>query len=70
MQVSNNPSPNTNGNLQLSQPVNDGVAVAGDQTARNPVRTKPLSDKNLRVIEFVFVMMLQGFVVCPQCLEL
>ena len=73
MQVSNAVFPNTNGNVQLSQPVDRGYvggALVGDQIARNPVRGKELSEKNLMVIEFVSVMMLQGFAVSPQCMEL
>ena len=73
MQVSNVLTLNTKGKIQSSQPVDGGYvggALVGDQIARNPVRGKELSEKNLMVIEFVSVMMLQGFVVSPQCMEL
>ena len=73
MQESNAVFPNTNGNIQLSQPVDGGYvggAVVADQMARNPVNTTESSEKNLMVIEFEPVMMLQGFVVSPQCLDL
>ena len=73
IQESNAVFPNMNGNVQLSQPVDRGYvggAVVADQIARNPVyRLTPL-EKNLMVRKFVSVMMLQGFVVCPQCLDL
>ena len=73
MQVSNAVFPNTNGNVQLSQPVDRGYvggAVVADQIARNPVNGITLLEENLMEIKFVSVIMLQGFVVCPQCLEL
>ena len=73
MQVSNAVFPNTKGNVQLSQPVDGeyvGGAVVADQMARNPVKRKTSLEKNLMAIEFVSVMMLQGFVVSPQCLDL
>ena len=73
MQVSNAVFPNTNGNVQLSQPVDRGYvggAVVADQIARNPVYGYLILEENLTVTKFVFVMMLQGFLVCPQCLEL
>ena len=73
VQVSNILSLNKEGKVQSSQPVDGGYvggALVGDQIARNPVRGKELSEKNLMIIEFVSVMMLQGFVVSPQCMEL
>ena len=73
MQVSNILSLNTKGKIQSPQPVDveyvDGAVVA-DQTARNPVNLIALLEENLTVIKFESVMMLQGFVVCPQCMEL
>ena len=73
MQVSNAVFPNTKGNVQLSQPVDGGYvgsAVVADQMARNPVKWKKSLEKNLMIIEFVSVMMLQGFIISPQCLDL
>ena len=73
VQVSNILSLNTKGNVQLSQPVDEGYiggAVVGDHIARNPVYCSLSLEENLMVIEFVSVMMLQGLVVCPQCLDL
>ena len=73
VQVSNILSLNKEGKVQSSQPVDGGYvggALVGDQIARNPVRGKELSEKNIAVIEFVSVMMLQGSVVSPQCMEL
>ena len=73
MQVLNVASPNTKGNVQLSQPVDGGYvggAVVADQIARYPRNGITLLEENLKVIEVESVMMLQGFVVCPQCLEL
>ena len=73
MQVSNAVFPNTKGNVQLSQPMDGeyvGGAVVADQIARNPRNGITLFEENLKVIEVESVMMLQGFVVCPQCLEL
>ena len=73
MQVSNAVFPNTKGNVQLSQPLNGGYvgdAVVADQMARNPGNELTSLEKNLMMIEFESVMMVQGFVVCPQCLEL
>ena len=73
MQESNAVFPNTKGNVQLSQPVDGGYvggAVVADQIARNPVYGMISLEKNLMVIKFVSVMMLQGFLVSPQCLEL
>ena len=73
MQVSNVPPPNSNGNVQLSQPVDEGYvggAVVGDQIARNPVYGAILLEENLMVIKLDSVMILQGFVVSPQCLDL
>ena len=73
VQVSNILSLNTKGKIQSPQPVDveyvDGAVVA-DQTARNPVYEPTSLEKNPMVIKFVSVMMLQGFVVCPQCMEL
>ena len=72
MQESNAVFPNTNGNIQLSQPVDVGYVggeVVADQIARNPVYGMILSEKNVMITKFVSVMMLQGIVVCPQCLE-
>ena len=73
MQVLNVASPNTKGNVQLSQPVDGGYvggAVVADQMARNPVYEAATLEENLMVIKFVSMMMLQGFVVCPQCLDM
>ena len=73
MQVSNAVFPNTKGNVQLSQPVDGGYvggAVVADQMARNPVYEAATLEENLMVIKFVSMMMLQGFVVCPQCLDM
>ena len=73
MQESNAVFPNMNGNVQLSQPVYIvyvGVAVVADQIARNPGNGITLLEENLMIIKFLSVMMLQGFVVCPQCLKL
>ena len=57
MQVSNEVSPNVNGKSQLSHPV--GILYC-DQMARNPVRVLLLLVMNLRLTEFVFVMMENG----------
>ena len=73
MQVSNEPSPNTNGKSQLSQPVGGGYvggSVVAAQTARNPVRVPPPFDLNVTVSVLVLVMMVHGSDVCPQCLEM
>ena len=73
MQVSNTLSLETKGKVQSSQPVDGGYvggAVVADQIARNPVYGMISLEKNLMVIKFVSVMMLQGFLVSPQCLEL
>ena len=76
MQVSNILSKgylNKNGKIQPPHPVDGGYvggAVVADQIARNPVYGMILSEKNVMIIKFVSVMMLQGIVVCPQCLEL
>ena len=73
MQVSNAVFPNTNGKIQLSQPVDVGYVggeVVADQIARNPGNGLTLLEENLMVIKFLSVMMLQGFVVFPQCLKL
>ena len=73
MQVSNVPPPNTNGNVQLSQPVDVGYvggAVVGDHIARNPVNCPIPLEENITVIRCDSVMMLQGSVVSPQCLDL
>ena len=73
IQESNAVFPNMNGNVQLSQPVDGGFvggAVVADQMARNPVYEAATLEENLMVIKFLSVMMLQGFVVCPQCLDL
>ena len=75
MQVSNVATPNVNGKSKLLHPVSIGGYVGGsvvaDQTARNPGR--PLStssDLNLTVTIFVLEMMVHGWDVCPQCLEM
>ena len=64
---------NTNGKVQLSQPVSVGY-VGGSldavQTASNPVRVTLPSDLNLTVSVLVLLMMLHGSDVCPQCLEM
>ena len=73
MQVSNAVFPNTKGNVQLSQPVDGGYvggAVVADQMARNPGNELTLLETNLMVIKFESMMMLQGFVICPQCIDL
>ena len=74
MQVSNDPSPNTKGKVQLSQPVGVGGYVGGSldavQTARNPVRLPLPFDLNVTVSVLVLLMMLHGSDVCPQCLEM
>ena len=72
MQVSNEPSPNTNGKSQLSQPV--GVGYVGGSldavhTATNPVRVTLPSDLNVTVSVFVLLMMLHGWEIDPQCFE-
>ena len=57
MQVSNVVSPNANGKSQLLHPV--GILYF-DQMARNPVRVLLLLVMNLRLTEFVVVMMENG----------
>ena len=75
MQVSKVASPNTNGKMQLSQPVGTGGYVGGlvvaVQMARNPVRgTAPRFDLNVTVSLLPLLMMVHGSNVCPQCLEM
>ena len=57
MQVSNVVSPNVKGKSQLLHPV--GISYC-DQMARNPVRVLILLVMNLRLTEFVVVMMENG----------
>ena len=57
IQVSNVVSPNVNGKSQLLHPV--GISYC-DQMARNPVRVLTLLVMNLRLTEFVVVMMENG----------
>ena len=47
-----------------------GGAVVAAQMARNPGNDLTLLEMNLIVIKFESMMMLQGFVICPQCLDL
>ena len=64
---------NKNGKIQPPHPVDGGYvggAVVADQMARNPVNWPKLSEENLMVIKFVSVIILQGFDIGPQCLEL
>ena len=64
---------NKNGKIQPSHPVDGGYvggAVVADQMARNPGNELTSLEKNLMMIEFESVMMVQGFVFCPQCLDL
>ena len=73
VQVSNILPKDTEGKIQSPQPVDGGYvggAVVGDHIARNPVYCPLSLEENLMVIEFVSEMMLQGLVVCPQCLDL
>ena len=57
IQVSNVVSPNVNGKSQLLHPV--GILYC-DQMARNPEPVPPPLVMNLRLTEFVFVMMENG----------
>ena len=71
MQVSNVPSPNTNGKSQLSQPVSSGYvggSLVAIQIARNPV-SAPTIDLNVTVSVLVILMMLHGLDIDPQCFE-
>ena len=72
VQVSNILMLNTNGKVQLSQPVSVGY-VGGSldavQTASNPVRVTLPSDLNLTVSVLVLLMMLHGWEIDPQCFE-
>ena len=80
MQVSNELSPNTNGKIQLSQPVGGGYVgglLVAVHTARNPVHLESgpntnvsTFDLNVTVSVLVLVMMVHGSDVCPQCLEM
>ena len=71
MQVSNEASPNTNGKIQLSQPLRGYVGGSLDvvHTATNPVRLPLPFDLNLTVSVFVLLMMLHGWEIDPQCFE-
>ena len=73
MQVSKILPLNTKGKSQSPQPVDGeyvGAAVVADQMARNPGNELTLLETNLMVIKFESMMMLQGFVICPQCIDL
>ena len=64
---------NTKGKSQCPQPMDVeyvGGAVVAAQMARNPGNDLTLLEMNLIVIKFESMMMLQGFVICPQCLDL
>ena len=63
IQVSNVVSPNVNGKSQLLHPV--GILYC-DQMARNPVRVFEPLVINLRLTEFVFVMMENGVVISDE----
>ena len=72
VQVSNILPLITNGKLQSPQPVDVGYvggAVVGDHIARNPWNG-PTSLEEKLIIRCDSVIMLQGFVVSPQCLDL
>ena len=63
----------TKGKVHCPQPVGvgyDGGADVADQIARNPVEEPTSLEENITVIRCDSVMMLQGFVISPQCLDL
>ena len=63
---------NTNGKVQLSQPVSVGYvggSVDAVQTATNPVCLPTPFDLNVTVSVFVLLMMLHGWEIDPQCFE-
>ena len=72
MQVSNVPSPKTNGKSQLSQPVGVGYvggSLVAVQTATNPVCVILLLVLNETVSVLVLLMKLHGWEIDPQCFE-
>ena len=73
MQVSNEPSPNTNGMVQPSQPVPGGYvggSLVDVQIAVNPFFSNPLlSDLNVTVRLLLLLIKLHEWEIDPQCFE-
>ena len=64
IQVSNVVPRYVSGKSQLLHPV--GISYC-DQMARNPVRGLPLLDMNLRLTEFVLLMIVKGADISDEC---